>query len=79
MSIVFVPFFFFASVYSQVSLGRRRPTPALPPVFFLGFVILAQVGGRILDRRGARPAVVSGARSARWASSCWPASSPTCR
>jgi hypothetical protein len=26
----------------------------------MGFVILAQVGGRILDRRGARPAVVYG-------------------
>ena len=28
--------------------------------FFLGFVILAQVGGRILDTRGAKPAVVGG-------------------
>jgi fucose permease len=28
--------------------------------FFLGFVIMAQVGGRILDKRGAKLAVVSG-------------------
>jgi fucose permease len=28
--------------------------------FFLGFVVMAQIGGRILDRRGARPAVVAG-------------------
>jgi MFS family permease len=28
--------------------------------FFIGFVIMAQVGGRILDRRGAKPAVVGG-------------------
>ena len=29
--------------------------------FFIGFVIMAQIGGRILDRRGAKPAVVGGA------------------
>ena len=28
--------------------------------FFLGFVITAQIGGRILDKRGARPSVVLG-------------------
>ena len=29
MSVVFIPFFFFASVYAQVSLGKTRPrTPA---------------------------------------------------
>ena len=61
MSIVFVPFFFFASVYSQVSLGetssqRRR----LHPVLLHRLRLAAQIGGRILDRRGARPAVVGG-------------------
>jgi EmrB/QacA subfamily drug resistance transporter len=61
MSIVFVPFFFFASVYAQVSLGKDAQHASLYLLyFFLGFVILAQVGGRILDRRGARPAVVWG-------------------
>jgi EmrB/QacA subfamily drug resistance transporter len=61
MSAVFIPFFFFASVYSQVSLGETASNAGLYILyFFIGFVIAAQVGGRILDRRGARPAVVSG-------------------
>jgi predicted MFS family arabinose efflux permease len=62
LSIVFVPFFFFASVYSQVSLGKTSSNAGLYLLyFFLGFVILSQLGGRILDRRGARPAIVFGA------------------
>jgi EmrB/QacA subfamily drug resistance transporter len=62
MSIVFVPFFFFASVYAQVSLGKDAANAGLYLMyFFLGFVIMAQIGGRILDRRGAKPAVVGGA------------------
>ena len=61
MSIVFIPFFFFASVYSQVALGEKASTSGLYIMyFFLGYVIMAQIGGRILDRRGARLAVVSG-------------------
>jgi len=61
ISIVFVPFFFFASIYSQVSLGESASKAGLYLLyFFLGFVIMAQVGGRILDRRGAKPAVVGG-------------------
>jgi EmrB/QacA subfamily drug resistance transporter len=61
MSVVFVPFFFFASVYSQVSLGETASKAGLYILyFFLGFVILSQLGGRILDRRGARPAIVFG-------------------
>ena len=62
MSVVFVPFFFFASIYSQVSLGKSSSEAGLYILyFFLGFVVAAQVGGRILDNRGARPAVVLGA------------------
>ena len=62
MYIVFIPFFFFASVYAQVSLGKSPSNAGLYLLFFfIGFVIAAQVGGRILDRRGARPAVVLGA------------------
>ncbi len=62
MSIVFVPFFFFASVYSQVSLGKTSSSAGVYILyFFLGFVIMAQIGGRILDRRGAKPAIVIGA------------------
>ncbi len=61
MSVAFIPFFFFASVYSQVSLGSSASNAGLYLLyFFIGFVVLAQVGGRILDSRGARPAVVAG-------------------
>jgi predicted MFS family arabinose efflux permease len=61
MSAVFVPFFFFASIYSQVSLGESASNAGLYILyFFIGFVVAAQIGGRILDRRGARPAVVGG-------------------
>jgi EmrB/QacA subfamily drug resistance transporter len=61
MSIVFVPFFFFASVYAQVSLGKSSSNAGEYILyFFIGFVILSQIGGRILDRRGAKPAVVGG-------------------
>ena len=61
MSAVFVPFFFFASVYSQVSLGENSSNAGIYILwFFIGFVVAAQIGGRILDRRGARPAVVWG-------------------
>jgi MFS family permease len=61
MSVVFIPFFFFASVYAQVSLGKNASDAGLYIMyFFLGFVVMAQIGGRILDKRGARPAVVLG-------------------
>jgi EmrB/QacA subfamily drug resistance transporter len=61
ISIVFVPFFFFGSVYAQASLGETAANAGLYIMwFFLGFVVAAQLGGRILDRRGARPAVLIG-------------------
>ncbi len=61
MSIVFVPFFFFGSVYAQVSLGKNSSQAGEYILFFfIGFVIAAQVGGRMLDRRGAKLAVVLG-------------------
>jgi EmrB/QacA subfamily drug resistance transporter len=61
MSIVFVPYFFFASIYAQLSLGESPTNAGLYLLyFFLGFVIASQIGGRILDSRGARPAVVFG-------------------
>lgn len=49
------------AVYAQVSL-RESPTNAGLYImyFFLGFVIASLIGGRILDKRGARPAVVLG-------------------
>jgi MFS family permease len=44
--------------------------------FFIGFVVAAQIGGRVLDRRGARPAVVWG--SVLGAVGFSLTSSPTC-
>ncbi|MET3803494.1 EmrB/QacA subfamily drug resistance transporter [Nakamurella sp. UYEF19] len=59
--IAFVPVFFFASVYSQVSLGYDANNAGLYLlVFFGGFAPAAQIGGRILDSRGAKPAIVAG-------------------
>ncbi len=61
LSIVFVPFFFFGSVYAQVSLGKSSSEAGEYILwFFIGFVIAAQIGGRMLDKRGVRPAVVIG-------------------
>ncbi len=61
LSIPFVPLFFFASVYSQVSLGWQASESGLYLlVFFGGFAIASQWGGRILDSKGARPAVILG-------------------
>jgi MFS family permease len=61
MSAVFVPIFFFASVYAQASLGySAQEAGTLLLVFFAGFATAAQFGGRILDARGAKPAVVLG-------------------
>jgi EmrB/QacA subfamily drug resistance transporter len=58
----FVPLFFFASVYAQVVLGYDAGKTGLYIlVLFLGFAGASQIGGRILDRRGARPAAIAGA------------------
>lgn len=57
----FVPVFFFASVYSQVLLGYGAAEAGIYLlVFFAGFAPAAQIGGRILDARGAKPAIVAG-------------------
>lgn len=61
ISAVFVPLFFFASVYAQVSLGYSASEAGLfLLVFFGGFATASQWGGRILDQRGAKPAVTLG-------------------
>ena len=58
---VFIPVFFFASVYGQIALGEAPTTASLLILyFFLGFVICAQIGGRMLDRGGAKRPVVLG-------------------
>lgn len=61
LSICFVPLFFFASMYAQIALGESASNAGLVLlVFFGGFSIAAQRGGRILDSQGARPSVVPG-------------------
>src|SRR6202012_2562004 len=57
--VVFVPFFFFASEYAQISLGKSASEAGLFLLyFFIGFVIAAQIGGRMLDKGGAEGPVV---------------------
>jgi EmrB/QacA subfamily drug resistance transporter len=57
----FLPLFFFASVYAQVVLGYNAGKTGLYIlVIFIGFAAATQLGGRILDRRGARPAAILG-------------------
>jgi predicted MFS family arabinose efflux permease len=59
--IAFVPVFFFASVYSQVSLGYTASNAGLYLlVFFAGFAPGANIGGRMLDTGGARRPLVLG-------------------
>ncbi len=60
-SVAFLPFFFFASVYARVSLGKTASNAGEYILnFFLGYVIASLIGGRMLDRRGARPPIVIG-------------------
>src|SRR5262249_28552105 len=57
-NLVFIPVFFFASEYAQIALGKSASSASLVLLyFFLGFVAAAQIGGRILDRRGAKRTV----------------------
>jgi EmrB/QacA subfamily drug resistance transporter len=60
-SMAFIPVFFFASTYGQIALGEKATTSSLSILyFFIGFVIFAQIGGRMLDRAGAKRPVVIG-------------------
>ena len=73
-SIAFVPAFFFASVYAQVSLHYQAEHAGLYLLLiFAGYAPGAQLGGRLLDKHGARrPMVLGSALScagfALWAS-----------
>lgn len=61
LMIPFVPLFFFASMYAQISLGESASETGLYLlIFFAGFAVASQRGGRVLDKVGARPTVVSG-------------------
>jgi EmrB/QacA subfamily drug resistance transporter len=60
--IAFIPMFFFVSEYAQISLHKKASQAGIYLLFFfIGFVVAAQIGGRILDREGAKRAVVLGA------------------
>jgi EmrB/QacA subfamily drug resistance transporter len=68
----FLPLFFFASVYAQVVLGYDAGKTGLYIlVVFVGFAGATQVGGRILDRRGARPAAILGSALGAVGFSLW--------
>jgi EmrB/QacA subfamily drug resistance transporter len=59
--LTFIPVFFFASEYAQIALGKTPSEAGLYILyFFIGFVIAAQLGGRMLDRVGAKRPVVLG-------------------
>ncbi len=59
--LVFIPVFFFSSEYGQISLGKSaQQVGVILLYFFVGFVITAQIGGRMLDRAGAKRPVVLG-------------------
>jgi len=59
--LVGIPVYFFASEYAQIALGKPPINASLVLLyFFVGFVIAAQIGGRMLDRTGAKRPVVVG-------------------
>jgi fucose permease len=61
----FIPVFFFASEYSQIALAKSPSSASLVLLyFFIGFVAAAQIGGRMLDRIGAKRPVVIGCAAA---------------
>ena len=58
---VFIPVFFFASEYAQISLGDNAAKASTTLLyFFIGFVAAAQIGGRALDRVGPKRPIVVG-------------------
>jgi EmrB/QacA subfamily drug resistance transporter len=70
--IAFVPVFFFASVYSQVSLDYSPSNAGLYLlVFFAGFAPAAQIGGRMLDEGGARRPMIFGSALAAAGFALW--------
>jgi EmrB/QacA subfamily drug resistance transporter len=70
--LVFIPVFFFASEYAQIALGETAQQTGLVLLyFFIGFVVAAQIGGRILDHRGAKPTVVVGCALAAVGFALW--------
>jgi EmrB/QacA subfamily drug resistance transporter len=70
--IVFIPIFFFASIYAQVGLGDGPQEAGLYLlIFFAGFAPGVQVGGRRLDKQGAKGVVVAGCAIAAVGLALW--------
>src|SRR6185437_94999 len=68
----FVPLFFFASEYAQLALNKTAQTTGLVLLyFFIGFVVTSQIGGRLLDARGAKGPVVLGCAIAAVGFALW--------
>ena len=68
----FIPVFFFTSLYGQIALAEKATTSSLLILyFFLGFVVFAQIGGRMLDRTGAKRPVVLGCALAAVGFALW--------
>jgi EmrB/QacA subfamily drug resistance transporter len=60
-NLAFIPVFFFGSEYAQLSLDKSSSQAGIILLyFFIGFVIASQIGGRMLDRIGAKRPVVLG-------------------
>lgn len=61
-SMVFVPLFFFSSLYSQISLGDSTSEAGIYIMtFFIGFAPASIRGGKIFDKVGAKYVVTTGA------------------
>jgi EmrB/QacA subfamily drug resistance transporter len=76
--IAFIPMFFFASEYAQIALHKKASEAGIYLLFFfIGFVVAAQIGGRILDREGAKRAVVLGAAIAAVGYGFWASNATT--
>jgi predicted MFS family arabinose efflux permease len=59
--LVFVPLFLFSSEYAQISLGKQaKDAGVFLLFFFIGFAVATQIGGRMLDRIGAKRPVTMG-------------------
>ena len=68
----FIPVFFFAAIYGQIALDEMAITASLLILwFFLGFVVCAQIGGRLLDRIGAKTPVLLGSALAAAGFGLW--------
>jgi len=77
LMIPFIPLFFFASMYAQISLGESASETGLYLlIFFAGFATASQWGGRMLDKAGARAPVVLGCAVAAVGFGLWAHSLP---